>query len=390
MYNIMFLLRCTFACVFLFLTGSLHAQDDCTASLAAAQRQFDEGHLYEVEPTLSECLKNLSREQRVEAYRLLSLTNLFIGEHEKADNSYIELLRADPEWRPGPADEVEIEYLSKRFKTTPIFTLYPGKIGGNFAMVGVINANSSGNLNNSSHSYASRFGFQVGGGADWNISDRFSLGGEVLFTVKNHRLVNRMFQDPNGSTLGDSLQINYNTIGFEVPLLFRYHHIITSRKTGQRSKWIPFVYAGYIFHYNVDYNAKPEYYDVNGVAGAAQNVNPDVGRTLSIGSIRNNINHSIMGGVGVKYRIKYRYIMAEVRYAYGLKNQVNVDNQFDFKNGNMQDPVREYVFRFTQVDDDFRLNQVYFNVGYVFPLYKARKIEKKGGLFRKKGSRDEE
>jgi len=373
-------LRYTIACVFLFVYASGYSQD-CSQILDNAKASYLSGHLYEIPRLLEGCLTGYSRQQKVEAYELLTITYLYLDSLDKAENSYLNLLGADPEWDPEDYvnTEVEIEYLSKNFKTTPIFTLYPIKIGGNFSYVQTINVNGVDNTTNTNQSYKPRFGFQVGTGGDWNMSDKFSLGAEFWFSSKNYRYQNKLFPDPvtapNGETPGDSIIIDYNTIGFEIPMFLRY--------TQQFNKWYPFVFGGYIFQYNLDYNAKPNYFNIDGI-GNDQQVNPDGGKTLNIGSIRNNINHSVTAGAGVKYRVGYRYLLFEIRYAWGLKNVLNTSKQFDFKAGDNQDPVREYTFRYSQVDDDFRLNQIYFNLGFVYPLYKPRKIVKRRGLFGKK------
>jgi len=123
------LLQGTFVCVFLF-TGFLAKSQDCSANLDRAKDNYQLGKLYDIPGIMDGCLGNneLSRQQEVEAYELLSLTYLYIDEPELAEDSYLKLLKADPEYRPDSAIEVEIEFLSKKFKTTPIFTLYPAKI----------------------------------------------------------------------------------------------------------------------------------------------------------------------------------------------------------------------------------------------------------------------
>jgi len=384
------ILRYTLACVFLFVFIPGIAQD-CSSVLDDAKSKFDQGHLNEIIGLMDDCLEgnDLSNAQKIEGYEILALTYLYIDSLDRADEMYLKLLEQDYEWKPQVDTEVEIKYLSNNFITTPIFTIYPMKIGGNYTFIQQINANGVDNVTNSNQSYRSRFGFQIGAGGDWNINRDLSLAGEIWFVSKNYQYRNNLFANPatavGGATPGDSLLINYNAIGFDVPIYLRY--------TKQFNKWHPFVYGGYIFHYNLDYSAKPEYYDINGT-GTTQIVNPDVGQTLNISSIRNNINHSVTAGAGIKYRIKlargYRYFLFEVRYAWGLKNVLNTDKQFDFKVGDNQDPVREYTFKYSQVDDDFRMNQIYFNLGFVYPIYKARKkgTKIKSGK-KKKGEVDE-
>jgi len=102
------ILRCTCLCVFLFINLKGYSQD-CTASLDKAKASYQDGKLYEIPPALEECLQGgFTREQRVEAYELLSLTYLYIDDPDKADESYLNLLRADPEWRPDSTTEVDM------------------------------------------------------------------------------------------------------------------------------------------------------------------------------------------------------------------------------------------------------------------------------------------
>ncbi len=376
-------LRCTFLCIFLFIGRNAWTQD-CTGNLDQAKAWFQEGKLYVIPVILEECLTGgFTKEQRVEAYELLSLTYLYIDEPEKADDSYLKLLKSDPVWAPDTSTEVEIDFLSKKFKTTPIFTIYPMKIGGNVSFVKVIHANGTGNTSDSRQNYKTLAGGQIGGGVDWNISNQLSLAGEFWFAIKDYRLNNNYFRidslEASGFPTGDSLTIDYNYTGFELPVYLRYTYKIYN--------WYPFVYGGYSISYFFNSTAKPSYFDINGTDDGIENnrvVNPDIGRTLDINSIRSSFNHSLLMGAGVKYRLGLKFISFEVRYAWGLNNVLKTNNQFDFGAGGEQHDIRELTFRYGQVDDDFRLDNLYFNLAYVYPLYKPRRIEKtKGSIFRK-------
>ena len=375
-HHIVSSLRATLLCVFLFWSGFAGAQD-CNRILDQAKASFADGQLYEIPGLLEECLdRGFTSEQRVEAYELLSLTYLYIDQPDLAEESYLNLLRADPEWEPDTSSEVEIDFMSRKFKTTPIFTIYPVKAGVNFTYPQVIHNNGTDNTMQSQQSYKSRAGFQIGTGADWNMSDHFSLAGEVWLGLKQYRFNNKLFNS-------DSLVINYSHISLEVPIYLRYTHRI--------KLWYPYAFGGYSFSYFISSNATPDYFDIE-TTNSGRVINPDNGRTLNISKIRNNINHFVVAGVGTKYRIGYRYLFFEVRYAWGLKNVLNADNQFDFGPGGEQNDIRELTFRYAQVDDDFRINNLFINVGYVYPFYKPRRIEKGNGLrlFRKKGKKEKD
>ena len=57
----------------------------------------------------------------------------------------------------------------------------------------------------------------------------------------------------------------------------------------------------------------------------------------------------------------------DFRYAGGLSNIVDEEGQFS--NSNL-------LYKFGFVDDDKRVNSWMLSVGYVYPLYKPRKIKK--------------
>ena len=364
------ILQGTFVCVFLFTTTIAFGQD-CSDNLDRAKAQYREGKLYEIAGLMEGCMdgNQLSRQQKVEAYELLSLTYLYIDEPELAEESYLKLLQADPEYSPDSAIEVEISFLSKKFKTTPIFTLYPAKIGTNVTIPRVINVNGTDNTSNSSQYYDSQWGVQIGGGGDLQFTNSLSLGAEAWFELKQFRFTNQLFDV-------DSLQINEQHASIEIPIFLRYTHRIKN--------WYPYALAGYSFSYILWADATPNFFETTESIDSLGNVdqrivNPDFGRTLDLTGIRNQINHNLVLGLGVKYRFLYEYISLEVRYTAGLKNVLNVENQFDFGSGGEQNDVRELYFRYAQVDNDFRLDDLSITFGYVLPLYRPRKIEKKGG-----------
>jgi len=304
-HDIISSLRSTLLCAFIFLTTSTFGQD-CGAILDQAKASFRDGNLYDIPGILDPCLNSYSREQRVEAYELLTLIYLYIDEPDKAEVSYLELLSADYEWEPDSSTEVEVDFMSKKFKTTPIFTIYPVKAGMNFTYPQVIWNNGTDNTNASAQAYKSQIGFQLGTGGDWNISDKLSLAGELWFVLKRYQFTNRFFNS-------DSLVVNYSHFGIEAPIYLRYTHRI--------KLWYPYAFAGYSFSYFVNSSATPDYFDIEG-SGSDRVINPDNGRALNISKIRNNINHFVLAGVGTKYRIGYRYLFLEVRYAWGAQKCV--------------------------------------------------------------------
>ena len=90
-----------FTCLIFFsISISSLAQNDteCEQALNQAQDEFDAGHFYGLPSILNDCITKFSKEQSVRAYLLLSQAYLLIDDPIAAEDSYMKLLSADPEY----------------------------------------------------------------------------------------------------------------------------------------------------------------------------------------------------------------------------------------------------------------------------------------------------
>src|SRR5690348_8801996 len=103
--------------------GALGQGQECEQTLNRATAEFDAGRFYALPSLLKPCLDNgFSKEQKVRAYLLLTQSYLVLNDPIAAENSYLQLLKADPEFVANPVrDPVDVYYLSKKFTTTPLF-----------------------------------------------------------------------------------------------------------------------------------------------------------------------------------------------------------------------------------------------------------------------------
>src|SRR5260370_16572863 len=114
--------------VFIFLHcvgSSLCPQDSgCEQTLNRASVEFEAGRFFDLPAILKPCLDNgFSKEQKIRAYLLLTQAYLVLDNPTAAENSYLQLLKADPEYIANPVrDPIDVYYLSKKFTSTPIFT----------------------------------------------------------------------------------------------------------------------------------------------------------------------------------------------------------------------------------------------------------------------------
>src|SRR5260221_14499918 len=111
---------------FLCVLGSkLSAQvSGCEQTLNRASVEFEAGRFFDLPAILTPCLDNgFSKEQKIRAYLLLTQAYLVLDNPTAAENSYLQLLKADPEYIANPIrDPIDVYYLSKKFTSTPICT----------------------------------------------------------------------------------------------------------------------------------------------------------------------------------------------------------------------------------------------------------------------------
>ncbi|MEN8250671.1 MAG: hypothetical protein ABFS32_17185, partial [Bacteroidota bacterium] len=166
----------------IFFALSQYAMAQCGESLVQARDAFDAGHLEEVSGHLNECLNKsgsngFTREQKVEAYRLLTITYLYLDDPFGAEQSFLKLLEEDPEYRILPTDPVELEYLSRKFISSPIIS-YTAKIGPNLSTATILHYNTmspEGDL----PVYKTNLGIQVAGAAELHFNKMVGINLEL-------------------------------------------------------------------------------------------------------------------------------------------------------------------------------------------------------------------
>jgi len=348
----------------LFSLGCLvsQAQNECELTLTRATEEFNAGHLYGIPAMLNDCInKNQKSEWRQRAYLLLAETYLLLEDPIGAENSYLEVLRANPEYVTDPQrDPIDLVYLSKKFTATPIFAFY-AMLGANTSPMRVIHDVTIGGESQTQQSYKLRLGWQIGGGIDYNYNDNitFSAGFNYVFTGFQH--VTTDLFGPNK----DIVEFLDRQTWAVVPLTIRYTHGV--------GKVRPYGYAGYsanfllrdkgiINVYNRDTRASTNE-DASEELASAEAETPN----LNLNDHRQRLNGSFLLGGGVKYKYKLDFFFVDVRYSFGIKNITNSENRFNNYSQGLPYPY---------VDDDFRMDNFAVSVGYIRPFYKPRKLKK--------------
>ncbi len=357
-----------FTClIFTFLSYSAFAQSDseCEQTLSTAQDEFDAGHFYGLPTILKDCLSKFSKEQSVRAYMLLAQSYLLIDNPIAAEDSYLKLLRADPEYVADVTkDPIDIFYLSKKFSTTPIFTPH-FRTGGNTSIYRLIyEINPAAETVNTQHSLKVRF--QFGGGVDWNINENLSLCSEVTYARKSFKI------NYTGIFKLDNLTYTEKQNWFDIPLYLKY--------AKSEGKIRPFGYAGYAL--NILFRPTAELIFTNKTSPTTEGQSPSQvftsGKDVKLGYKRNKINGSFVVGGGFRYKVGKNFLFADTRYMFGLTNLTNTKtNYYESKNiSNTNITQSETSTKYTYIGDYFRLDNLSVSIGYVVPIYHPSKVKK--------------
>ncbi|MBS1491769.1 MAG: outer membrane beta-barrel protein [Bacteroidetes bacterium] len=330
----------------------LAQEKDCEQTLTDAAAEFDAGRFYSLPEMLKSCLdKGFSQEQRVRAYLLLTQVYLVLDDHASAEKSYLELLKADPEYVANPyRDPIDVYYLSKKFTSTPVFTPYT-RLGINTSIPRYIyEVNTSSNPASLSTDKILKVGFTFGGGADWNINENWSLSAGLMYSKKNFKT---NWHDGYAQQQLTGIE---KQDWIDVPIYLKYAYDSGTIR--------PFFYAGVAANFLLSAHLSPNQIDYNSPLFGSQKASQ--GADLNITSMRNSINRSLIFGGGVKYKIGKNFLVAEASYMAGLSNQTK---SVYTSNGQLAPGVIQYQY----ASPLFRLDNLSISVGFVQPLYNPRK-----------------
>ncbi|MFN7791342.1 MAG: porin family protein [Cyclobacteriaceae bacterium] len=372
----MFLLARRFV-LFLFFIGGfmlpVFSQATCEETLNQAATEFDAGRFYSLPAVLKTCLEGgFTADQRFRAFYLLAQAYLVLDDPIAAEDSYLKLLRENPEFVPNEkSDPIDLVYLSRKFTTRPKFTPHV-RIGANLSIPRVIyelNTFSSGVSINRSLKVGIP---QLGIGVDWNLSDNWSIGAEVNYAPKIHsETITNIARD-------DKALITDRSAWLDFPILVKY--------SDDSGRWRPFGYAGFALNLLLSNSASYTFSDFSPSLG--NSIKPAEGPDEDLAYKRNFLNRSLVIGGGVKYKIGKNYIYADARYMIGLSNLTIPEKNYYQADGiTLASTVTQYQY----TSDFFRLDNLAISVGYVRPIYDPRKIKRPSAkgflrtLFRPKG-----
>jgi hypothetical protein len=333
-----------FCFAFTFYAKEGISQNICSQVLKNAQKVYDEGRLGEIESMLKPCLENgFSKVERLQAYRLLVISNLFLDEHGKAEVNMLQLLDLDPDYKVNSAvDPSEFIYLYNKYRVDAIFSI--GFLGGiNQAQISTIKPYGVSNLSDGSGEYVPNTGVQFGLSSDILIYKALQFNLSALYVQTKYVFNNTLF--------GFSEQTFQETQNWiQIPGLLKY--------TIGKRKLRPYLQAGAGADFLLNANAAVSRKNIN--TGSNEAIGPDI----RVGESRNNMVFAAIGGGGLRYKVGYGYMVLDVRYNYGLNNLVKPESRYE---------NADLVYRYGYLDNDRVMNTINVSIGYFKSFYKPKK-----------------
>jgi hypothetical protein len=341
-------------------------QLNCAQSLRTARSTYDQGRLHEVTQWLTGCLERpedangFTEAERIEAYRMLTLTYIYLEEPEKADVEMINLLNTDHFYTvDDEVDPIEFKNLYRKFRSDPVYRI-GAKIGFNTTHVNVLTNRYI--WGQGKGEYTSTPGIQAAVVFEKDLKllqKRLVLAPEIFwtnnsFTYTNTKILLVQPTDTENETpdTGQQEQVIAQT-RLQLNALVQYK---IEKTYLLADKFTPYVMLGP----SVGYLMSSEF------VGNTDADEPVTGTAIKNSSSYNPITLSVIAAAGIKLRVGGFYLTAELRHQYGFGNVVNTDNLY--KNVDLMD--HGYV------DNDFRLSFTSFNIGFMLPHFSPKKLIK--------------
>lgn len=324
---------------------------DCDEALNEARRFYQLGQIEKVPRTLESCMeKGFSKEQKSDAYELLVLTYQYDNQPAEAEETYIDLLKHDPEYTINEKNTPnELLRLYKTYHAPPVYSI--GFLGGlNLAFGQRIQSYS---LSNSDEKPFSEYdndglGFQVGLTVKRYISKKFELNLDLIY--------NNIRYERTLSQLGFA-----NIIYKEDQKIFKFP--LTATYDFEMGKFSPYVRLGgglsYLF--NSEATLEREYPQTSNLPGVT-------GPPINILGQRNNINFFSTAGVGLKFKIPRGIIVLDARHNWYFLQQNRPSKRYE---------NNVLVYEYHYLDDDFKLGNFSLSLGYTYSFHKIKLIKKR-------------
>lgn len=344
--------------ILVFLLSNSWAQQEISPgqTLRLARSTYEQGRLNEVVYQLKEEFfkqSSITKSEKVEGYKILCLTYIYLEEPEKADEAMLNILSTDPYFQINPAvDPAEFVALYKTFRTAPIYRI-GAKLGVNATQPNVTESVAAVELASGSE-YKYLVGFQFGAAADLPISKKLTLHGDLLFLQRRFDIKLRVDRGTSeaGEPLINLFQGNESQTWLSLPITLEYEIL--------NKKYHPYVAGGFAVDYLLGSTITSE--------RSREDQTSIQEKNYDFSPQRQSINFSMVGAAGVKLRMGGGFFVAEARFIYGLTTVSTKENSY--KN-------TQYALEQGYADPVYKLTSVAVTVSYVQNIFSPKKLTKK-------------
>jgi len=330
---------------FLFFSDSAFSQRNCSQKLKDAETTYKNGRLNEVPVLIKGCLSNgFNKDELIQAYRLLTLTYIYLDDQRKAEQAVLSLIRIAPDYKINTMrDPTEFIALFKSFRTVPVF-IPSIKIGVNNSWPRVNETYLTDSPSLAAPAYKTGIGYQIEIALEIPIIDHISVEAGLHMSGKKFT---------STSTFNDFqlLTLTERQSWLDIPVLAKYKY--------ELNKIHVFVVGGPTVSLLYKTKGTIERKNTSGVPNA-------ITTTVDMMKLRNNIAFGGMIGGGALYKLGKGYAIGEIRYHH-LFSEITKNTALD------TNPMLPYEYGY--LDDNFSMSDISFSVGYAYPIYSPKKIK---------------
>lgn len=353
-------------------------QISCTQRLRLARATYEAGRLHELVGTIlgkeaegcfGDAAGSFSKQEKVDALKLLTLAYIYLEEPTQADANMLRLLKTDHFYTYDPTDPAEYIALFNTFRTQPVLS-FGGKVGFTTTFAHLIQNYPVGGQSNGQGKYKPGYSVMGGGFVEKELfynSKSFLKRTVALAEVFIHLKPNtieypQLFVNQVDGQSSATSAFKAKSTWFDLNLIMRYR---LSRNIDKPSTFDPYIGFGPSFSYLGKYVWDlPQTQNLN----LEDNITATVtGPAVDVKSAYNNLTTSLVAMGGIKIRFGEIYLNAEARYQFGLSNLVNPENR----------TVKGLTYNYYVNINDYRQSNIILNVGVTYPKFVPKKKKKK-------------
>lgn len=344
------------------LSLSSFAQNGPTPAqtLRLARATYEQGRLHEIPTQLNPGViaSMTSKQDKVEAYKILCLSYIYLEEPEKADEAMLNILRTDHYFEINEAvDPAEFVALYHTFRREPIYRI-GAKLGGNFSRPNVSQNISAVELADDSR-FKSSFGLQFGAAAEIPLFEKMTLHAELLYLQHRYQIqekVDRGVDQQTGQSLTNEFSGTENQSWVSLPVSLEYAYL--NPESRLHKKFRPYVAGGFVFQYLTGAKITADR-QREGEASIPES---------SIDVQREKFGLGVILSTGIKIKMASGLFVADIRYVHGLTNVSSSTTAYD---------NQKLVWEYGYADPVFKMSSLGANISYVQDIFKPKKLKRK-------------